>query len=90
MEASRSIVPGSRGRDDSHVRMPNQMPPLPRRVARWEWIAQDLIDVVAARWLVPDDLPCALDGIGVSDPFALVADSEHEWSAWLMVPRPAA
>jgi hypothetical protein len=44
---------------------------------RGERFGPGLIHVVAARRLAPDDLLCPLDGVGVIDPLAAVADSEH-------------
>jgi hypothetical protein len=38
-------------------------------------------DDLPARWLTPDDLPGALDGDGAVDPFASMADPEHDGSA---------
>jgi hypothetical protein len=58
-------------------------------VARGERVGPDLIDVIPARRLAPDDLPGTLDGVGVVDPFASMADPEHGGSSWVMVPRPA-
>jgi len=55
---------------------------------RGERIGPDLIDVVTARRLAPDDPPGALDGVGVVDAFPAVADSEHGRSDWRVVPRP--
>jgi hypothetical protein len=49
---------------------------------RGERFSPDLIDVVTARRLAPDDPPGALEGIGVVDPFTTVADSEHGPSDW--------
>jgi hypothetical protein len=49
-----------------------------------ERLGPDLIDVVAARRLVPDDLAGALDGDGVVDAVPLVTDPRL-----VMVPRPA-
>jgi hypothetical protein len=74
---------------DSPVPMPDQMSPGPRGVARGERVAPNLIDVVPARRLAPHDPPRALDGVGIVDPFASMADPEHGCSAWVMVPRPA-
>jgi hypothetical protein len=42
-----------------------------------ERLGPDLIHVVAARRLTPDDLPGAFDAVGGVDTFALVADPEH-------------
>ena len=44
-------------------------------------------DADTPRRLAPDDLPGALDGVGVIDPFASMADPEHGRSSWVMVPR---
>jgi hypothetical protein len=51
-------------------------------VARGERFGPDLIDVVTARLLAPDDPAGALDGVGVVDPFISVADSELGGFAW--------
>jgi hypothetical protein len=49
---------------------------------RGERFGPDLIDVIPARRLAPDDSPGALEGIGVVDPFSAVADSDHGPSDW--------
>ena len=67
---------------DLPLRIPDQKPRLPRRVTGSEWLGPDLIDLLAARRLVSDDLPRTLAGVGGVDPFALVADPEHGPSAW--------
>jgi hypothetical protein len=51
-------------------------------VARRQGIGGDLIDVVAAGRLTLNDPPGALDGIGIIDAFALLADSKHGWFTW--------
>jgi hypothetical protein len=42
-----------------------------------ERINPDLIDLASTRRLVPDDLARALDGVGIVDALAALADSEH-------------
>jgi hypothetical protein len=51
-------------------------------VTRGERLGSNLIDIISVRWLTPDNFPGALDGVGVGDAFALVADLKHGWSAW--------
>jgi hypothetical protein len=46
-----------------------------------ERLTSDLVHVEPARLLATDDLPGALDGIGVVDAFALMADPEHDGSS---------
>src|SRR5262249_26250690 len=67
----------------------DHLPPGPRGMPRGERFGPDLIDVVTARRLAPDDPPGALDGAGVVDTLPAVADSEHGPSCLEMVPRPA-
>src|SRR5262249_21740705 len=62
---------------DPPVRMPDQPAPLPAGMAREERCGPDLIDVVTAPWLTADDTPGALDGVGIADSVASMADSEH-------------
>src|SRR5262249_47583236 len=73
----RSLDPRPRLYLDPPVCMPDHPPPLPRRVPRWERNGSDLVHLVLSLRLTPDDLSGALDGVGVVDPFALMADSEH-------------
>jgi hypothetical protein len=63
------------------VRPPDHPTPLPAGVATRERLRADLIHIVAARLLAADDLSGTLDGIGVVDAFALVADPEHGGSS---------
>jgi hypothetical protein len=51
-------------------------------VPRGERLGSNLIDTISAGRLTLDGLPGALNGAGVGDAFALVADLEHGWSAW--------
>jgi hypothetical protein len=51
-------------------------------VTRADRLGSNLFDIISARRLTLHDLPGALDGVGVVDAFALVADLEHGWSAW--------
>jgi hypothetical protein len=46
-------------------------------VARGERLGPNLIDIVPTWRFAPHDLPRAFNGVGVVDPFAIVADSEH-------------
>jgi hypothetical protein len=71
------IRPGMRLILDPPVGMPDQMPPLPRRMPRGKRIGTDLIDIVAARPLAAGDRPRAFDRAGGVDPFALTTDTEH-------------
>jgi hypothetical protein len=64
------------------VQMPDQSAPLPRSVDRGERLGSNLIDIISARWLTPDNLPGALDRVGVVDSFASMADPEHGGFAW--------
>src|SRR6516165_7660968 len=70
------------------VRMPDQPAPLPAGMPRGERFGPDLIDVVTARWLAPDDPPGALDRVGVVNPVASMADSDLA-APPVMTPRPA-
>src|SRR5262245_48707086 len=74
-QAPRSI-PRVRLVFDPPVRVPDQPAPLPGCMPRGERLGPDLIDVVTPRRLAPDDLPGTLDGDGVVDPIAAVADPE--------------
>jgi hypothetical protein len=46
-----------------------------------ERIGPDLVHLVPARRLAPDDLPGSLDRVGVVDAFVLVAEQEQTGSA---------
>jgi hypothetical protein len=67
--------------------MPHHPAPRPAHVAGSERIGPYLVHVVPARRLAPDDLAGALDGVGVVDAVAFVADSEHGGPATLGLDR---
>jgi hypothetical protein len=56
---------------DPPIGMMDQSDPLPVGMPRRERTGPDFIDVVSARWLAPDDLPGAIDGVGIVDPSPL-------------------
>jgi hypothetical protein len=47
-----------------------------------ERLGPDLVHIVAARWLAAHDIAGSVEGVGVVDPFAALADSEYCESAW--------
>ncbi len=66
---------------DPPVRPPDHPAPRSARMARRELIGPDLVHIVAARRLALDELPDALDGVGIADASTAIADSEHGGSA---------
>jgi hypothetical protein len=73
---------------DYRIGSENHAPSPAGTSARSEFVA-DLINIELARRLTSDDPPGALDGVGVVEPFASVADPERGCPAWCKVPRPA-
>jgi hypothetical protein len=67
---------------DPPVRMPDHPPPRSAGMPQGKRFSPDLVYVVAARRLAPDDLPSALDRGRVVDAIAFVADPEHGGSEW--------
>jgi hypothetical protein len=60
---------------DPPVRTPNLATPSPRSVTGSKRIGGDFIHAITAWWLVSDDLPSAVKGIGVVE-HVVAADSE--------------
>jgi hypothetical protein len=73
--------PAHRAAVDVPVRKPNQPPPRPAGVPGGERAGPDLVHVVAARRLAPDDLPDSANRLGAVDRFAAKADPERGGSA---------
>src|SRR5262245_17937971 len=83
-----SCLPRMRLSLDPSFRMPRRSPPPPRRVPGGERLGAYLIHVVSPLRLALDDLPGTRDGVGVVEPFALMAVSEHRVVRLVVVPRP--